>query len=85
MKDNGLEFCSGFKQDTLFGFDFWTMVSILAGGGGLVLILFIVLVTVSCRACKRRKKHQEGKFSLRCSEIIIISYHEIVPRPDVLF
>ncbi|XP_053495757.1 T-cell surface antigen CD2-like [Ictalurus furcatus] len=44
-------------SDTLFGLDRWTMISIFAGGG-LVLLLTIVLVTVACRQCKRREKQQ---------------------------
>ncbi|XP_017339436.2 SLAM family member 5 [Ictalurus punctatus] len=44
-------------SDTLYGLDRWTMISIFAGGG-LVLLLTIVLVTVACRQCKRRVKQQ---------------------------
>ncbi|XP_053094773.1 SLAM family member 7-like isoform X2 [Pangasianodon hypophthalmus] len=47
-----------FKSATLFGFDLWIMVGLVAGGGGLVLVLITVLVTVACRACKRREKQQ---------------------------
>ncbi|XP_060796289.1 T-cell surface antigen CD2-like [Neoarius graeffei] len=57
------------SQNTLFGFDFWIMVSILAGGGTLVLILFIVLVTASCRACKRKRKHQEDEEEFRLNYV----------------
>ncbi|XP_026988532.2 T-cell surface antigen CD2-like isoform X2 [Tachysurus fulvidraco] len=42
---------------TLFGFDLRIMVSILAGGGTLVLLLIIVLVTFSCRSWSRKDKH----------------------------
>uniref|UniRef100_A0A667XE36 Ig-like domain-containing protein n=1 Tax=Myripristis murdjan TaxID=586833 RepID=A0A667XE36_9TELE len=38
----------------LFGFDFWTMVGILAGGGGLVLLLIIVTIVLCTRARRRR-------------------------------
>lgn len=65
-----IEFCSG--SDTLYGLDRWTMISIFAGGG-LVLLLTIVLVTVACRQCKRRVKQQRGELSLRFCEMIIIS------------
>ncbi|XP_060750875.1 T-cell surface antigen CD2-like isoform X3 [Tachysurus vachellii] len=44
-------------KNTLFGFDLRIMVSILAGGGTLVLILIIVLVTLSCRPWRRKDKH----------------------------
>ncbi|KAM9462671.1 uncharacterized protein cd2 isoform 1-T2 [Clarias gariepinus] len=50
---------------TLFGFDFWIMVSILAGGGGLVLLLTIVLVTVACRSCKRKEKQLRDEEEFR--------------------
>ncbi|KAF5895152.1 T-cell surface antigen CD2-like [Clarias magur] len=50
---------------TLFGFDFWIMVSILAGGGGLVLLLTVVLVTVACRSCKRKEKQQRDEEEFR--------------------
>ncbi|KAK2866658.1 hypothetical protein Q7C36_002714 [Tachysurus vachellii] len=52
-------------QNTLFGFDLWIMVSILAGGGTLVLLLIIVLVTLSCRSCKRKEKHQRDEEEFR--------------------
>ncbi|XP_051558777.1 T-cell surface antigen CD2 isoform X5 [Myxocyprinus asiaticus] len=48
---------AGFKKK-LFGFDFWIMVSILAGGGALLLLLMSVLVICACRSCKQREKHQ---------------------------
>ncbi len=44
----------------LFGFDFWIMVSILAGGGALLLLLICVLIICACRSCNR-KKHEQGK------------------------
>uniref|UniRef100_A0A671NLW0 Ig-like domain-containing protein n=1 Tax=Sinocyclocheilus anshuiensis TaxID=1608454 RepID=A0A671NLW0_9TELE len=40
----------------LFGFDFWIMVSILAGSGALLLLLICVLLFSN-----QRKKHQKGK------------------------
>ncbi|XP_029927324.1 uncharacterized protein LOC115373191 [Myripristis murdjan] len=43
----------------LFGFDFWTMVGILAGGGGLVLLLIIVTIVLCTRA--RRRRHNRLK------------------------
>ncbi len=42
--------------DQLFGFDFWIMVSILAGGGALLLLLICVLVICACRRCNQQKK-----------------------------
>ncbi|GAA6077433.1 T-cell surface antigen CD2 [Tachysurus ichikawai] len=41
------------------------MVTILAGGGTLVLLLIIVLVTLSCRSCKRKEKHQRDEEEFR--------------------
>ncbi|XP_016380309.1 natural killer cell receptor 2B4-like [Sinocyclocheilus rhinocerous] len=62
--------CSTSKRsglDKLFGFDFWIMVSILAGGGALLLLLICVLVICACRSCSQRKKHEqdEDEFRLR--------------------
>ncbi|KAL1022163.1 hypothetical protein UPYG_G00022950 [Umbra pygmaea] len=42
----------------LFGFDFWTMVGILAGGAGLVLIIIISMV----HCYRRQKRSEEGEF-----------------------
>ncbi|XP_051560625.1 proline-rich protein 7-like [Myxocyprinus asiaticus] len=49
----------------LFGFDFWMMVSILAGGGALLLLLLSVLVICACCSYKRREKHQQDEEELR--------------------
>ncbi|XP_058628310.1 carcinoembryonic antigen-related cell adhesion molecule 21-like isoform X2 [Onychostoma macrolepis] len=49
----------GLSFDKLFGFDFWIMVSILAGGGALLLLLICVLVICACRRCNQRKKEQD--------------------------
>ncbi|KAK3529478.1 hypothetical protein QTP70_031723, partial [Hemibagrus guttatus] len=57
------------SQDTLFGFDFTLMVGILAGGGGLVLALIILLVSLACRSCKRREKHQRDEEEFRLNYI----------------
>lgn len=78
MKDNDFECCPGSKSLTLFGFDLWFMVGILAGGGALVLLLMIVLVTLACRSCKRRARQQQGMVSLRFCETIIISCNDIL-------
>ncbi|XP_073698271.1 muscle M-line assembly protein unc-89 isoform X1 [Garra rufa] len=43
----------------LFGFDFWIMVGILAGGGALLLLLICVLVICACRSCKQQEKEQD--------------------------
>ncbi|KAL1022167.1 hypothetical protein UPYG_G00023010 [Umbra pygmaea] len=52
--------------DKLFGFDFWTMVGILAGGGGLVVILIIVTLVCCChsRHQTRRRCEEEGEMRL---------------------
>ncbi|XP_042602197.1 hepatocyte cell adhesion molecule-like [Cyprinus carpio] len=49
----------------LFGFDFWTLVSILSGGGALLLLLICVLVICVCRSCSQQKKHQQDEEELR--------------------
>uniref|UniRef100_UPI003AAF75E0 T-cell surface antigen CD2-like n=1 Tax=Centroberyx gerrardi TaxID=166262 RepID=UPI003AAF75E0 len=45
--------------EKLFGFDFWTMVGILAGGGGLILLLIVISIICCNRA--RRKRHKQLK------------------------
>ncbi|XP_043104778.1 uncharacterized protein si:ch211-132g1.6 isoform X1 [Puntigrus tetrazona] len=50
---------------TLFGFDFWIMVSILAGGGALLLLLICVLIICACRSCRRREKHTRDEEEMR--------------------
>uniref|UniRef100_A0A8C1ZPW5 Ig-like domain-containing protein n=1 Tax=Cyprinus carpio TaxID=7962 RepID=A0A8C1ZPW5_CYPCA len=49
----------------LFGFDFWIMVSILAGGGSLLLLLICVLVICACRSCKTQRQHEQDEDELR--------------------
>uniref|UniRef100_A0A3B1J2N5 Ig-like domain-containing protein n=1 Tax=Astyanax mexicanus TaxID=7994 RepID=A0A3B1J2N5_ASTMX len=49
------------EDDRLWGFERWIMITILAGGGSLVLVLMIVLVICACQSCKRREKHLQGK------------------------
>ncbi|XP_053495758.1 SLAM family member 5-like isoform X1 [Ictalurus furcatus] len=61
------------KPTTLFCFEFWFMVGILAGGGGFILLLMIALVTVACCACKRKEKQQHGRYTLCICEMITIS------------
>ncbi|KAG9262146.1 T-cell surface antigen CD2-like [Astyanax mexicanus] len=53
-------------DDMLWGFERWIMITILAGGGSLVLVLMIVLVICACQSCKRREKHlqDEEEFKL---------------------
>lgn len=80
MKDTDLECCPGSKTPLLFGFDLWIMVSILGGGGTLVLLLIIILITLACRSCKRKAKQQRGKFSLKLSEMRIVSYKDLYWR-----
>ncbi|XP_072513474.1 T-cell surface antigen CD2-like [Salminus brasiliensis] len=53
----------------LFGFDRWIMVGILAGGGALVLLLTIVLVTCACLSCKRREKHLQDEEEFRLNNL----------------
>ncbi|XP_039504178.1 T-cell surface antigen CD2-like [Pimephales promelas] len=49
----------------LFGFDFWVMVGILAGGGALLLLLICVLIICACKSCQQRTKRQEDEEELR--------------------
>ncbi|XP_026060474.1 T-cell surface antigen CD2-like [Carassius auratus] len=55
----------GTKPRTLFGFDLWIMVSILAGGGCLLLLLICVLLFCACRSCKKQKQHEQDEEELR--------------------
>ncbi|XP_049325241.1 T-cell surface antigen CD2 isoform X2 [Astyanax mexicanus] len=57
---------NGEEGDMLWGFERWIMITILAGGGSLVLVLMIVLVICACQSCKRREKHlqDEEEFKL---------------------
>ncbi|XP_034145394.1 uncharacterized protein LOC105019851 isoform X2 [Esox lucius] len=48
----------------LFGFDFWTMVGILAGGGGLVLLLIIITLVCCCRRQRQRRFEEEREMRL---------------------
>ncbi|XP_005168366.1 junctional adhesion molecule A [Danio rerio] len=59
--------CSSFPP-TLFGFDFWIMIGILAGGGALLLLLLTVLICCACRSC-RRKKHRLDVEEFRLTEL----------------
>ncbi|XP_056319489.1 hemicentin-2 [Danio aesculapii] len=53
---------------TLFGFDFWIMIGILAGGGALLLLLCSVLICCACRRC-RHKKHRLDAEEFRLTEL----------------
>ncbi|XP_059409480.1 carcinoembryonic antigen-related cell adhesion molecule 1-like [Carassius carassius] len=55
----------GTKPRTLFGFDLWIMVSILPGGGSLLLLLICVLLICACRSCKKQKQHEQDEDELR--------------------
>ncbi|RXN14653.1 T-cell surface antigen CD2-like isoform X1 [Labeo rohita] len=62
--------CTGGTSDgsgrrKLFGFDFWIMVSILAGGGTLLLLLICVLIICACRSCKKQKNLEQDEDELR--------------------
>ncbi|XP_052401643.1 carcinoembryonic antigen-related cell adhesion molecule 5 isoform X2 [Carassius gibelio] len=50
---------------TFFGFDFWVMVSILAGSGALLLLLLCVLIICACRSCRQSKQQDEKEFRLK--------------------
>ncbi|XP_058628318.1 uncharacterized protein si:ch211-132g1.6 [Onychostoma macrolepis] len=52
---------------TIFGHDFWIMLSILAGSGALLLLLLCVLIICACQSCSQHKMHQkdEREFRLR--------------------
>ncbi|XP_026120772.1 uncharacterized protein LOC113100119 [Carassius auratus] len=54
---------------TLFGFDFWVMVSILAGSGALLLLLLCVLIICACRSCSQSKKHQKDEKEFRLKNL----------------
>ncbi|XP_071371222.1 T-cell surface antigen CD2 [Centroberyx affinis] len=51
--------------EKLFGFDFWTMVGILAGGGGLILLLIVITIICCNRARRKRHKHLKDEEELR--------------------
>jgi len=38
----------------LYGFDFWVMVGIQAGGGAVLLLLICVLIICVCKRCQER-------------------------------
>ncbi|XP_051982314.1 T-cell surface antigen CD2 [Xyrauchen texanus] len=57
--------CESAGLKTLFGFDFWIMVSILAGGGALLLLLISVLLICACRSCKQREKCRRDEEELK--------------------
>ncbi|XP_052401646.1 hemicentin-1 isoform X5 [Carassius gibelio] len=53
----------------LFGFDFWVMVSILAGSGALLLLLLCVLIICVCRSCRQSKQHQKDEKEFRLKNL----------------
>ncbi|XP_045061554.1 T-cell surface antigen CD2 isoform X2 [Coregonus clupeaformis] len=53
----------------LFGFDFWTMVGILAGGGGLVLLLIITTLVCCCLSRRKSQMHFEEERELRLAPL----------------
>ncbi|XP_056114576.1 T-cell surface antigen CD2-like [Rhinichthys klamathensis goyatoka] len=57
--------CPGSGYGKLFGFDFWVMLGILAGGGALLLLLICVLIICACRSCRQRTKRQQDEEELR--------------------
>ncbi|XP_051744005.1 T-cell surface antigen CD2 [Ctenopharyngodon idella] len=61
--------CKGPGLTKLFGFDFWLMVGILAGGAALLLLLICVLVICACRSCHQRTKRQQDEEELRLADL----------------
>lgn len=53
----------------LFGFDFLTMVCILAGGGGLVLLLIIITLVCCCLSRRKSQMHFEEERELRLAPL----------------
>ncbi|CAB1327774.1 unnamed protein product [Coregonus sp. 'balchen'] len=53
----------------LFGFDFWTMVGILAGGGGLVLLLIITTLVCCCLSRRKSQMRFEEERELRLAPL----------------
>ncbi|XP_071186073.1 T-cell surface antigen CD2-like [Salvelinus alpinus] len=53
----------------LFGFDFLTMVGILAGGGGLVLLLIIITLVCCCLSRRKSQMHFEEERELRLAPL----------------
>ncbi|XP_067260375.1 T-cell surface antigen CD2 [Chanodichthys erythropterus] len=61
--------CAGPGLTKLFGFDFWLMVGILAGGGALLLLLICVLVICACRSCHQRTKRIQDEEEFRLADL----------------
>ncbi|XP_048053895.1 T-cell surface antigen CD2 [Megalobrama amblycephala] len=61
--------CDGPGLTKLFGFDFWLMVGILAGGGALLLLLVCVLVICACRSCHQRTKRIQDEEEFRLADL----------------
>ncbi|XP_026060501.1 T-cell surface antigen CD2-like [Carassius auratus] len=53
----------------LFSFDFWVMVSILAGSGALLLLLLCVLIICACQSCRQSKQHQKDEKEFRLKNL----------------
>nr|XP_046180301.1 T-cell surface antigen CD2-like [Oncorhynchus gorbuscha] len=56
-------------QRSLFGFDFLTMVGILAGGGGLVLLLIIITLVCCCLSRRKSQMRFEEERELRLAPL----------------
>ncbi|XP_038835806.1 T-cell surface antigen CD2-like [Salvelinus namaycush] len=56
-------------RHSLFGFDFLTMVGILAGGGGLVLLLIIITLVCCCLSRRKSQTRFEEERELRLAPL----------------
>ncbi|XDV14460.1 hypothetical protein PO909_014705, partial [Leuciscus waleckii] len=61
--------CSNPGLSNLICIDIWVMVSILAGGGALLLLLICVLILCAYRSCRQRTKQQQDKKEFRLTEL----------------
>ncbi|ROI62456.1 T-cell surface antigen CD2 [Anabarilius grahami] len=61
--------CDGPGLTKLFGFDFWLMVGILAGGAALLLLVICVLVICACRSCHQRTKRLQDEEEFRLADL----------------
>ncbi|XP_056114579.1 T-cell surface antigen CD2-like [Rhinichthys klamathensis goyatoka] len=52
---------SGSGFDKLFGFNFWVMVGILAGGGAILLLLICVLIICVFKRCQKHQRQEKAE------------------------
>ncbi|TRY95509.1 hypothetical protein DNTS_012483 [Danionella cerebrum] len=57
------------KKRLLLGFDFWIMLSILTGGGTLLLLLICVLFICACHSCRKPKRDYKDEQEFRLNDL----------------